>query len=90
MKKLRQLHLRSHPHSRPRLPRHPRRPTLLLDEVDAIGRATGETEIEHEIAVYPGADHGFFCDQRDSYQEEAARDAWERVKALFASELAAS
>ena len=61
-----------------------------IDEVDAIRRALEDSEIEHEIAVYPGADHGFFCDQRDSYQEEAARDAWERVKVLFASELAAT
>ena len=32
-------------------------------------------------------DHGFFCDQRESYQEAAATDAWDRVKALFAAEL---
>jgi carboxymethylenebutenolidase len=60
-----------------------------LDEVDAIRSALENSEIEHEIAVYPGADHGFFCDRRDSFQEDAARDAWERVKVLFASELAA-
>lgn len=59
-----------------------------LDEVGAIRRALEDAEIEHEIAVYPEADHGFFCDQRDSFRAEAASDAWERVKALFASELA--
>jgi carboxymethylenebutenolidase len=31
--------------------------------------------------------HGFFCDQRDSYSEEAAADAWQKVVALFAEEL---
>jgi carboxymethylenebutenolidase len=60
-----------------------------LDEVGAIRRALEDSEIEHEIAVYPEAEHGFFCDQRDSFREDAASDAWERVKVLFASELAA-
>jgi carboxymethylenebutenolidase len=59
-----------------------------LGEVGAIRRALEDSEIEHEIAVYPEADHGFFCDQRDSFRQEAASDAWERVKALFAAELA--
>ena len=39
--------------------------------------------VDHEVVVYPGADHGFFCDQRATYQKEAAEDAWKRVKALF-------
>jgi carboxymethylenebutenolidase len=43
--------------------------------------------IDHEVVVYPGADHGFFCNQRASYHEEAANDAWGRVKALFAAQL---
>ena len=59
-----------------------------LEEVGAIRRALEDAEIEHEIAVYPEADHGFFCDQRESFRADAATDAWERVKALFASELA--
>ena len=39
------------------------------------------------MVVYPDADHGFFCDQRATYQKAAAEDAWKRVKALFKSEL---
>ena len=39
------------------------------------------------MIVYPGADHGFFCDQRESYQEAAASDAWSRAKQLFRDEL---
>ncbi len=30
----------------------------------------------HEIVVYPGAGHGFFCEQRASYRPDAAADAW--------------
>ncbi|MEO0490927.1 MAG: dienelactone hydrolase family protein, partial [Cyanobacteria bacterium J06659_2] len=36
---------------------------------------------------YAGAGHGFFCDRRESYQPEAAADAWEHVKQLFVENL---
>jgi carboxymethylenebutenolidase len=58
------------------------------DQVDAIQAALTEAGTDHEVVVYPGADHGFFCDQRATYQKEAATDAWERVKRLFAEKLA--
>ena len=57
------------------------------DQVEAVAAALEAAGVNHETVVYPGADHGFFCDQRESYQEAAATDAWERVKALFAAEL---
>jgi carboxymethylenebutenolidase len=57
------------------------------EQVDAIRAALADAGTNHEVVVYPGADHGFFCDQRGTYQQEAADDAWRRVKALFASEL---
>ena len=60
-----------------------------LAEVDAIRQALGKGGVRHDVVVYPGADHGFFCDQRGTYQQSAARDAWERVKRLFREELAA-
>jgi carboxymethylenebutenolidase len=59
-----------------------------LDQVDAIRAALEAAKVRHEVVVYPGADHGFFCDQRATYQEQAAKDAWERVKKLFREELA--
>jgi carboxymethylenebutenolidase len=58
------------------------------DQVRTIREALEAAGTDHEVVVYPGADHGFFCDQRATYQEAAAKDAWERVKALFAEELA--
>ena len=57
------------------------------DQVEAIVAALKGAGVNHETVVYPGADHGFFCDQRESYQAAAATDAWDRVKALFAAEL---
>ncbi len=41
-----------------------------------------------EFHVYPGADHGFFNDSRpDTYQEEAAADAWNRTRNFFREHL---
>jgi carboxymethylenebutenolidase len=57
------------------------------EQVDAIRAALEKAGTRHEVVVYPGADHGFFCDQRASYQEAAASDAWTRVKRLFQEEL---
>jgi carboxymethylenebutenolidase len=58
-----------------------------ISQVDEIRAALAGADIRHEVVVYPGCDHGFFCDQRASYQKEAAGDAWDRTKALFAEEL---
>jgi len=57
------------------------------DQVDAIRAALNGAGTNHDVVVYPGADHGFFCDQRATFQKEAAVDAWQRVKTLFADEL---
>jgi len=29
--------------------------------------------------VYPGAGHGFFCNDRPSFHADAAKDAWQRT-----------
>jgi carboxymethylenebutenolidase len=57
------------------------------EQTDQVESALADAGIDHEVVVYPGADHGFFCNQRASYHEEAANDAWGRVKALFAAQL---
>jgi carboxymethylenebutenolidase len=58
-------------------------------QVDAIRKALADGKKRHEVVVYPDADHGFFCDQRATYHEASAKDAWQRVKKLFAEELRA-
>jgi carboxymethylenebutenolidase len=57
-------------------------------QVDAMRDALAKAGTNAEVVVYPDADHGFFCDQRATYSKGAADDAWKRVKALFAQELA--
>jgi carboxymethylenebutenolidase len=57
------------------------------DQVEAIKASLAEHGIDHAVHVYPDADHGFHCDQRATYHEASAKDAWEKTKALFASRL---
>lgn len=56
-------------------------------QVDAIRAALSEHGVDHEVVVYADADHGFFCDKRATYHEASAKDAWQRVKTLFAEKL---
>ncbi len=55
-------------------------------QVEQIEAALTAAQISHRIFRYP-ADHGFFCDQRESYQAEAAQAAWTEVKQLFRATL---
>ena len=40
-----------------------------------------------DFKMYPGAGHGFFCDERDSYHEPSAKDAWDRMLKWFQKHL---
>jgi carboxymethylenebutenolidase len=59
-------------------------PLSQVRKIEETLRALGKT---HEVKVYAGADHGFFCDERASYHPEAAQDAWEHTKTWFAKYL---
>ena len=58
-----------------------------LDEVESIKARLAELKKTAETVVYPGAPHGFFCEERDSYRAEAAADAWKRLLAFFGQHL---
>jgi carboxymethylenebutenolidase len=53
------------------------------EQVDQIEAELEKYKIQHRVFRYDGADHGFFCDHRASYNPKAAADAWEQVKQLF-------
>jgi carboxymethylenebutenolidase len=53
---------------------------LVKDRLAQLGK-------DAEVIVYPGADHGFFCDERPSYHEAAAQDSWKRLLKLFDTKL---
>ncbi|BAZ30039.1 dienelactone hydrolase [Cylindrospermum sp. NIES-4074] len=63
--------------------------SIPLEQVDEIEAELEKYNIPHRVFRYDGADHGFFCDLRASYNLKAAIDAWEQVKQLFGSVLAA-
>ncbi|MGH7785809.1 MAG: dienelactone hydrolase family protein [Candidatus Binatia bacterium] len=62
-------------------------PFIPNDEVANIQATLAKLHKQAEVKVYPGAPHGFFCNERDSYRPDAATDAWERLKTFFAKHL---
>jgi len=50
-------------------------------QIKALRDCLKAVDKPYEIVVYPGAEHGFNCDERPSYQPEAAAKAWERTLA---------
>lgn len=60
-------------------------PMIPKEHVDKIKHALEQHHVKHEVHVYPGASHAFFCDvkERGSYVPAAAEDAWKRTKQLF-------
>ncbi|WOD38373.1 dienelactone hydrolase family protein [Nodosilinea sp. E11] len=65
-------------------------PLIAAEEIDQMEAALQAQGVPHQIFRYPNAEHGFFCDQRYSYQAEAARDAWGQVLHLFKTTLPAA
>ncbi|WP_299493000.1 dienelactone hydrolase family protein [Acaryochloris sp. IP29b_bin.137] len=61
-------------------------PLIPPSEMQQIETALSTHHIQHQVFSYP-ADHGFFCDQRASYQPDAAAQAWQHVQHLFQSAL---
>ena len=58
------------------------------EHVDQIKAELTANKVPFQLEVYPDAGHGFFCDDRAmSYNEGAAKDAWEKTKAFFAQHL---
>ncbi|MBV8522894.1 MAG: dienelactone hydrolase family protein [Acetobacteraceae bacterium] len=57
--------------------------SIPLSDVEAIRAAQPGTE----IYVYPGAQHGFGCNERASYSKPEADLAWERSLAFFVKHL---
>ncbi len=53
------------------------------EHITEIDTALTQHQIPHQIWQYPGAEHGFCCDLRASYNPAAAEAAWQHVAALF-------
>ena len=57
------------------------------EQVTKIKGALATANVRHEVVVYPGGGHGFFCDERADFDATSADDAWKKVTSLFKSEL---
>jgi carboxymethylenebutenolidase len=53
--------------------------SIPLSDVEAIRSSLSALGKEYGIVTYPGAGHGFFCEERPTYRPEAADDAWSRT-----------
>lgn len=60
-------------------------------QVEVLRAAAKRAPVATELHRYPGAAHGFNCDDRpDAYDEAAATDAWARTLDWFAHHIAAA
>lgn len=57
--------------------------SIPTEQVDQIEAELQKYKVPGRVFRYPGANHGFFCDRRASYNPPVAADAWKQVKQLF-------
>jgi len=57
-----------------------------LDQVNRLKEAL-KSKPDATVHLYPGAEHGFHCDQRGSYHAASAKQAWGRTVEFFGKTL---
>ena len=62
--------------------------SIPVEDVETLRNALADVAVESQIVRYTGAGHGFHCDVRDSYDPDAAADAWQRTLDFFGTRLA--
>ncbi|QYO68284.1 dienelactone hydrolase family protein [Leptolyngbya sp. 7M] len=55
-------------------------PLERIQQIESRFKALGK---EYTLKVYPDADHGFFCNERSSYNRLAAEDSWHELTQFF-------
>jgi carboxymethylenebutenolidase len=58
-----------------------------MDQVRRIDETLKRLKKTAEVKVYKGAGHGFFCDDRPSFDAAAAQSSWEMTRSLFSKYL---
>ena len=58
-----------------------------VEDVEALRTAAATATVPTEVVRYAAAEHGFHCDVRDSYNADAATDAWVRTLNWFTEHL---
>lgn len=59
-----------------------------LEMVEELAQSLASDDLDAEVELYPGAEHGFAFPQRAAYNKAAAERHWERLSALFRRRLA--
>ncbi len=62
-------------------------PIIPQEHVDKINQTLKDQNKNFSLKLYPEATHGFFCNERESYHPESAKDTWEKTKSFFAQHL---
>ena len=62
-------------------------PLIPNEQTEQIEQELIQHNIDHQVFRYEGATHGFMCNRRDSYNPDAAEDAWKKVLDLFSQKL---
>lgn len=61
---------------------------VTASDVDQVRNSMERGSVPHEVMVYPGVGHGFFCDARPAtFHAEASRDASNKVRGFFSQRL---
>lgn len=53
--------------------------SIPLGDREAIQAKLHEAKVPYDFVVFDKSDHGFFCDERKSFDEESAKIAWEKT-----------
>ena len=62
-------------------------PLIPQEHVEKVVKALTDAKKNFSHKVYPEAGHGFFCNERQSYHADSAKDAWEKFKSFFGQHL---
>jgi carboxymethylenebutenolidase len=62
-------------------------PLIPNEQTEQIEAELKKQNIDHQVFRYQGTTHGFMCDRRESYNPNAAKDAWKKVLDLFSQKL---
>ncbi|HZT64423.1 MAG TPA: dienelactone hydrolase family protein [Acidimicrobiales bacterium] len=61
-----------------------------VDDVEKLKAALKDNaKVDAEVVRYPDADHGFHCDERESYHPDSAADGWKRTLEWLSNHLPA-
>jgi carboxymethylenebutenolidase len=57
--------------------------SIPVEDVEKLRAALTTVDVPSDVVRYAGAEHGFHCDVRPSYDKTAATDAWDRTLTWF-------